>query len=961
MSENSESQDKLTLADLERYLVAPIVPGTGSPLSRVRAASVQGLTPYLDAAAVLHAFDPFSLQPTPGGEVGMERLTLLDEILPLSEQNPDGPQRGLWSLLFAERRAALRRLATREKIKEALEANPSRPDTPVQRMFERVVDGATTELARLTRDELAALITVIDWTAGILNNLAEKGAVGSALARADLLAPMRRLAERGFVNRQSELEQLQQYVFGDKQQAPLFVFGPGGVGKSTLLARFILQSTEARPFSFAYIDIDRPTIRPDQPQTLLVEAIAQLRLQFDLPPGAAESLITEITFGLGRQDEERALESLGAGYGLFQYLSLFQDFVHQYTGAKQIVAFFVDTFEEAQFLGPDVVSQLLDFLSDLNESLDNIRVILSGRALPPNFIAKAFPELIPPTGFPWLEDELVLERIPLLERPIDVGILEQEPARELLQKSLLDVGLLTLTSAELDDVIGVVSRNPMCLKLAARLLREEGIKKLREERSEFLVKLKAEKIQALLYGRILQHLHNDDVRKVAYPGLVVRRIDPDVIRDVLAGPCGLKLTPERNEWAIFVDLSKEAALVEPDPLDGSLRHRADVRRAMLEDLTDHVDAEVVNIIDNAAVDFYFKRVGAVARAEEIYHRLRLRQGEEILNARWSPDAADRLKAASEELPAQQRLWLAQKLGITLDPAVREQASQEAWEDQAMRTANRFLQSGKAAEALTVLSERSQRLPRSQLYALESEAYRFLNQLDEAIRVAQSGVDALSKAGAVDMSLDLQLKMVNIEETRRNLQMSEQRLDEAKAMAGHSRNDALRLRVQITELRIQRQLRPDAVNERERLLRAALANVTDDMLFRLRSQPVLLREVAAELGYEDARISRAAVDTLGLEAATDGQARALAYALSTLNSAQAADKVADRTLASAVEQFQQANYDPAVIRNWVTATLTTSEIQSVSQRLSTSAPRSEVLRDFQTYFRAGVESALRIST
>ena len=92
--------------------------------------------------------------------------------------------------------------------------------------------------------------------------------------------------------------------------------------------------------------------------------------------------------------------------------------------------------------------------------------------------------------------------------------------------------------------------------------------------------MKAEKIQALLYGRIFRHVHADDVRAVAYPGLVVRRITPDVIRDVLAEPCRLELTPERSEYAIFDDLRKEAALVEVD-FDGSLRHRVDVRRVML--------------------------------------------------------------------------------------------------------------------------------------------------------------------------------------------------------------------------------------------------------------------------------------------------------------------------------------------------------------------------------------------
>jgi hypothetical protein len=959
MSESGESQRTLTLADLDRFLALPLQAEAEPTELPARDAGMLDPTPWLNAAAVLAAFDPFLLQPAPGNSDSQERERLLDHLLPLCEQIVDGPQRGLWSLSFSERRAVLKRLARRERMRSALEANPVRPDTPVQRMFERVVDGGPIELARLSRDELAALSTVVDWTVGILDSLPEKAAIRSALARVDLLAPMHRLAGQGFVNRHHELEQLERYVFGEKPQAPLFMFGPGGVGKSTLLARFILEHLVARAVPFAYIDIDRPTMRPDHPLTLLLETVAQLHLQLNLPANATEALINEITFGIGRVEAGRRVEVYYAGYDFIHYISLFADLLHNSAKANDTVVVFLDTFEEAQFLGSDVVWPLLEFLFELNRSLPTFRVILSGRALPREFMSKAFPNLFDEAGERGLERELSLEHIPMPERPIDLGVLDEGSARELLQNSVQVAGLATLAEDDLDDVIGIVSRNPMCLKLAARLLRDEGVEKLREARSELLVRLKAEKIQALLYGRILHHVHGDDVRKVAYPGLIVRRIAPDVIRQVLAKPCGLTLSVERSEHDIFEELAKEAALVERDPLDGSLRHRADVRRAMLEDLTDHVKAEVVQQIDRAAVAFYSKQSGAISRAEEIYHRLRLRQKAKTLNNRWSPEAADRLKGAGEELPAQQRLWLAAKLGITLDQTVRQTASQEAWEDQVARTANRFLQSGAVDKALAVLHERTGRLPRSPLYALEAEAYRFLGELDEAIRVSHAGVEALSKAGAIDMALDLQLKMVVIEESRGDPQVAEKLLTEAKAIATHSHNEILRLRVQITELRLQRQLRPDARDERMVLRRDALANLTDEILHRLRSQPVLLREVAAELGGEDMRIVRTAIDTLGLEVATDTQAQALARAITTLNTAQASKNVVDPVLSRAVEQFEQTNFDPGAIRKWVTTDLTTSDTRKLGQSLSMSAPQSEVYRDFRTYFRAGVDNTLRI--
>ena len=344
-----------------------------------------------------------------------------------------------------------------------------------------------------------------------------------------------------------------------------------------------------------------------------------------LPFRETDAFIKEMTYAMGRQEATRHLES--AAQVSSRHLRGFKRTLESAAPSPHRIVFLVDTFEEAQFLGPDVVWQVIEFLFALAKSDATFRVVISGRVLPEEFISKGFPGL----SDKWSSDERAIERIPLPERPTDLGVLDEGPARELLQSEIQLAGLPPLGEDDLDALIGIVGRNPMCLKLAARLLRDEGVEKLRETRSTFLVKLKAEKIQALLYGRILSHVHGDDVRKVAYPGVIVRRIAPDVIRDVLAKPCGLELNAQRNEDHIFADLAKEAALVDRDPTDGSLRHRVDVRRAMLADLTDHVEPEVVQQIDRAAVAFYEPQSGAVARGEEIYHRLRLCEPADILN------------------------------------------------------------------------------------------------------------------------------------------------------------------------------------------------------------------------------------------------------------------------------------------------------------------------------------------
>lgn len=935
MSGNTSPVGKLTLEGLNRFL---------SPES-----DEGGLCGYLQAAAVLSAFDPFGLNPC-GVETPAPKEQAVKQLLPLCEPVMQGAERGLWTLPLPQRREALSELATRPNMKEALAANPTRPDSLTQRVFERLLEPSPLELDSLAREELAAVLEVLEWVVDILDGLPEATAVRKELARADLLAPMRRLAGRDFVGRERELEQLGRYVFGPKRREPLFVFGPGGVGKSTLLARFVLAHAAPQNVAVAYVDIDRPVIRPERPLTLLLETITQLRQQLDPPADAADSLVKEVTFAMSRYEPGLHFESASPEIGL---LALFGNHVGQWLQGRTALVI-VDTLEEAQFLGSDVIWPLISFLVSMNTAAEGQRVILSGRALPREYLAQVF-DIHEAGGGPEEERE-ILARIPEPIRPVNLGVLDEDSALELLKSALGEDVSPGIGEGDLRDVVGLVSRNPMCIKLAARLLRDEGVEKLRTERAELFAKLRAEKIQALLYGRILRHIHDDDVRKVAYPGLIVRRIDPAVIGEVLAKPCGLKLKPERDEWHIFNDLAKEVALVYVDPEDGSLRHRADVRRSMLEDLTDHVRPSVISQVDRRAAAFYRERDrGPADRAEELYHLMRLGKSEAVLNSRWVPDAAQHLQGALEEVPARQRVWLAERLNVSLDEASREAASQEAWESQAARSADRFLRSQLPEKALKVLQERRTRSPRSRLYALEAEAYRFLGRHDEALTVARAGVEALSRDGAIDMTLELLLKMAVIEEGRGRLKAAEGLLDEAEAVAAHTSNAILRLRVRVARLRVQRQLRPAAREERASLRAEVMRMLEGDMLRQLRSHPVLLREAAAELGKQDARLTAAALETLGAEVSTDEQAQAFGRAVANIV---AVGPKYEGRVAKAVEDLKKVGYAPEQVREWVTGKLTRRDTKRLGQSVASEDVGSRVLSDLRNYFRAGVESSLK---
>lgn len=965
MSAGASSPDRLTIEKLDAFLATPAPGSAGDP---VAADSVHGpVESYLVAAAVLAVFDPFEL--SPWGTATLDpaaRDRAIRLLLPRCDALTEGPDRGLWALELSERRSALRRLGARTAMRNALAASPSRRMTAQQRMFERLLDATPVDLATLDRDELAALAVVHGWVEGILDGLPDRERLRSTLARADLLAPMQRLAGSGFVGRERELAQLRAYVDAPAPPIPLFIHGTGGIGKSTLLARFVLTELLPMNAGVAYVDVDRPTIRPEYPATLLLEAIGQLQTHFELSSGMADSLRKEVSYALRRVDSGRRAES-GIDYqGLLRPLARVLD---SQAGGRMTVLI-VDTLEEAQFLGSDVMQPLLFFLAEMGRELPTMRVILSGRTLPREFLEVAAPALglpCPSWDSATPEEDALVRDIPHPLRPINLGVLDDVTARELLSQSMRQAGLAPLSVDELDEVIGVVTRNPMCLRLAARLLRDEGVESLRADRTEFLARLRSEKIQAMLYGRILRSIHGNTV-KVAYPGLVVRRITPDVIREVLAGPCELDLSGSEDEHAIFEQLAREAALVYVDPVDGSLRHRPDVRRVMLADLADQVDDAVIETIDRNAVGFYQARPEPVARAEEIYHRLRLDEATETLDERWIPEAAIHLKNALEELPARQQVWLAGRLGVTLDPSVRRTASQEEWEAHASRSADRSLAAQQPERALAILHERTERLPRSRLYALEAEAFRLMKQPDEALRVARAGVHSAITAGAIDMALDLLLKMVVIEEGRGNLPAAERLQEEAQLLARHSASDVLRLRTAITGLRLQRQLHPHAREERARRREEAMASLTDAMLEKLRGQPVLLREVAAELGKQHARIAALAIETLGVETMTDAQAEAFGKAIVQLDQLSAVDleatdlpmlsKGLSQGIAEAAEQFRRARMHPDTIRQWVSETMTGTDVRGLGRALESSDIDSDTLGKFRSYFREGVSSSLR---
>jgi hypothetical protein len=444
----------------------------------------------------------------------------------------------------------------------------------------------------------------------------------------------------------------------------LVLSGVGGVGKSTLVAKFILDHTAAGAglLRFAYLDFDRSTVNTAQPATLVLEIARQLRWQL---PGLApqldslrERLRAELRRRAGALDSGSSSaygdEPDGAGgnpglppelvspTGLHEYVAEISRLLAGSRDAgppeNPTLLLVLDTFEEVQALGDEAVRRI-ERIVDGPYVLDaGWRTLIVGR----DGVAGFFP---------------AAERQELRE------FSDQASRRAFLEQR----GVPVAQSARVAKVAG---GRPLALLLAARLVREQGIGAIELSVYQRVGSLFRERlIEGILYERILGHISDPDLRRIAHPGLVLRWIDADVIAGVIVPVLGLSGFPPDKVEKVMAALRRQKDLVRVEP-DGSVVHRSDVRAQMLELMSsDHAD--MVERLHRGAVAYYVDKQGRAGsgeqqqrlRIEELYHRLCLGTDLDSVVERWIAPARSALaRALPEILNPQGRVALRLLLG-----------------------------------------------------------------------------------------------------------------------------------------------------------------------------------------------------------------------------------------------------------------------------------------------------------
>jgi AAA ATPase-like protein len=839
-----ELQEARALALQHLQTTASVAP---EPLSIIAAGEDEpelDFGPLFRAAAVCSRFRIETLT-TPGSD-SKEIARLEAASIALRERTGTG-----WRTLPPIVRIDVLRQMTRAELEQNLAAL-SDADDPLQRALRLALDGVRgDDLLRSSSGELAALVQVYDGLAA-QTTLPPRTEFERKLELVRLLEPMRRITAT-FNGREAELQRLRDYVgvlppssllgkikraitapFEAERKPPYLIYGPGGVGKTTLVARFILEHAlieTKMQFPFAYLDFDRPTVSGARATTILIEAVRQIGLQYDAAHAASEQF---------RARWEQSLRSAIASSDdfvdpdLLRNFAFFLDTLEVRTGP---VLFVLDTFEEVQARSLEYAKGVLALMAQLASSVPRLRVVVAGRSEIGNI------ELIYKEQLDQFDELSAVAYLVAHEVPQDAA----------------------------SDIYKKVGGSPLALSLALQIYRRDP-KELRDQ-SGFRIdssELQDEVVQAQLFDRILLHIDDDDVRKLAHPGLVLRRVTPEIIELVLAGPCEIVVRDRAHAEELFDKLAKDATLVSiPNPSERVLIHRADVRRLMLRPL--RRDArDKVEEIHRLAVQYYSGRTELDMRVEEVYHRLALGDSREVIEPLVSPEMEPRLVGALDELEPPEQALLADLFHLELSDDARHAADQLAWERATSRRLKDSVRAGTSdiQTALEILSERQARTGATDLLIAEVELWWQVRDQWQAKSVAERAIATYRDSGNVEYLLRATLLAAQLEQNLADPQAAYARLTEAEEIARRSGEPMALARVlrhrcaylHIEEEPVPQELRDELASMVSRVSDAAWA----------RDLP-LLRGVAEEIGREEPSIvSRAlrlgalAVSSSGME-------------------------------------------------------------------------------------------------
>jgi hypothetical protein len=799
-----------------------------------------GLPPLFAEAAVSETFRPKELLekwleqfPNAGESEQIQAISAALELQTLGKPMEDSEGDDALGLPNDLRLQLLAKLGARRAL-SILKTFPLQKLTRVESDFRTLLEDRRAPIESQNREALTSILNANRW--------AQAAGVESQSSEAELLQDLKILdflqnlggADLNrFVGRASELGRLHK-LFNDQtdRRVTVRVEGPGGMGKSLLVSRFIAdlllpepQREHLAPNAVFHIDFDRVAFHRARPITIIQEFLLQ---------SSAWNVTQEIDeFNDLLDSARRASDGVSSGSEkLLNESRNFERFItsrlvalFRKNNLPSRIVVFVDSYE--QVLGfDDTAAEACSRAIELLEEAGAVVMII--------YASRTF------------FDEKFVPGEPHMKL---AGL--TAPEADTYLRTQVELLGLKVSNSMLSEVRQAVGNTPLALRLAASLIEHDPSERMVREWGS-VAERSPELIQAALYDRLLRRIRNEQLRKLAIPGLLVRRMTPEIIEQVLARACDLDLTVTTSTQLIEAAKREGQLFGEKSSDPGALWHRQDVRLTMLNNLDHSIDNNTFRAVNEKAVEFYVGQEGRLARVEELYHRLRLNQDTATLESRWVDGAETELRRARSEFsgPAQAFLRIsagsAHRASITaFSPAV--DSVDLAYTDNDLKefriSANKQLQ---AKEDIPGLIARLDALGMNldgalgDLYAQGLFiAGRHRDLLNGARRLLHK-----KSSNTAEVRCEIYIVAAQLLEGRHDWQESRQFWTAARSTSKKSSDELLQLRCAVAVLRISRKLRVES-NDRTVTLKVAL-----DLLARnlasLYERAVLSREVCAEL-------------------------------------------------------------------------------------------------------------------
>lgn len=563
-----------------------------------------------------------------------------------------------WLLTQNRRKQVLNELIAQQRLSTLLDSKLI-PTDELGTMIRKVLKaGANIDFKKLSNSDVKLLSKALDILQGIGIQMPDKGELEVLIAEPPIY-PDYSIIATGFVGREAELKRLANFLQtgasnNDAWQG-LILTGLGGVGKSTLLAKFTEDVIRNNTASVVILDFDRPGIDPSDSAWLEMEMSKQLGRQYpemkrnlyrDREVFRSANYNAQQSFS-GHTSESLESERISKGI-LYSIRHVIQS-----SGEKTLLIV-LDTYEEVtQRNLTEALVSWINILGDIFYPV-KIRVIFSGR--------------IYENGL-----KQITQHTQVVDT-IEVSEFDKKIARLFLQKQGL----------KRKDITAIIRRiimplRPLELRLVARVL-ADGTTTLEELLKDLEGETDAsgtnQLFTGIVYRRILLRMTDPMVKIIACPGLVLRYITPAVVQHVLQPVLNVplekegstifpfKIVDEKHAHDLVQKLGNYAWLAYTDD-QGRLWHRKDLRRSMLRLIALKESKKVLNIHEEA-IKFFQSNSDAV---EVIYHRLMLCQTDEDFEAF---DLSD-FRFAGENL-ANDFLDLPEKAQILINFAIKGRLS-----------------------------------------------------------------------------------------------------------------------------------------------------------------------------------------------------------------------------------------------------------------------------------------------